>query len=909
MKEFRRRGAPIPNPPDGYAIRRFCIELPDAPEYRQAFFGQLWELGNAWFWKKDRPYDENDQIAAQIWREYMSRNVDRFESETDCDLTDLCLSYPNTASFIQYYPNDPRYPAEGVPEGYTQDPWYFATTASGILFGTQTGDIVTSLDKFPPGSLPTIIPASGLPRIRINVNGAGRITVNLRTMFAGSKIQITRDDDVLTAYFVDVLRDIASIPPTTVTEIAVDIDFDTPGEHHADLIVVSAINDELPYLFHGAGLVSVELCGLMPYFEETPMYGAIRIAADCGLEQYNTSTLEWEHVADVLQLPAGPDCALTGRLYQNIASPTGSGGIRLNRQGAPNTTHGTGIFAGWAETSDGAAKTLFSIDAALKNATAAAESSRFRIAMMDAGAQRELLVINEATHGFLMTLPDASPHGLYLRPNGVRGVGSNIMRIDRAPNVEAWRISDSGTIVHTAANASASSYIGLNNLIATNPTPAAGFGGGFDIYGSTIGGSAQRIGRFIANWLDANSASRRGEIRLIADWSGGQAVVVRAGAGTAGQSLLGFHNTAPIAKPNATGTTVPVALASLIAAATATGLISHNTDFLANAANLIRLTACALQQFNPVTAAWEDVANIVPAVMDEDCDTIHAIETGVNIIRVGGSTEAANPVLTLQANLGEALDTLPMMLDFKQQQGDLGVETLAQMDVRQMADDTPRLAINLWDGTGIDTLMEVRNGPAGRRIGFMGNVPVAKQVIFADETSDDIIQRIALGLEQLGLFRIAPCFAAFGDWGVKFTGDSLTDLATCGVVSGPYITNELDCPFPDDNIAGMQTSWGASPELNIVHVYAKFTITSVVPAEGVNWTIIKNPGTSAVILDTANINALGTFERAWNGSTAVEDIGFSISDVDVDAAFQIEEIRIEGTGAIPPDWLNGDECE
>lgn len=311
MREYRRRGAPIPNPPTGWPVGRFCLEYPDAPEYRQAMWGNLWLLGEDWFWQQNAPTDTDYLVAAQVWRDILSLNRDRWEAGEQCDITDLCLSYPNTASFIQYFPNDPRYPDDTIPEGYNQPPWYFATAAANLAYGTQTGDIITSLDRFPPGSLPTIIPASGLPRIRINVAGAGRITVNLRTMFAGSKIQITRDDDPLTAYFVDVLRDVASLPPTTVTEIAVDIDFPTPGEHHADLIVVSTINDQVPFLFHGAGLVSVDLCGLMPTQEETPMMGAVRLN-DCQLEQFNTSTDTWEPIALAKFLPLNLSCQLEG---------------------------------------------------------------------------------------------------------------------------------------------------------------------------------------------------------------------------------------------------------------------------------------------------------------------------------------------------------------------------------------------------------------------------------------------------------------------------------------------------------------------------------------------------------------------------------------------------------------------
>ena len=268
---YRRFGAPLPEHLTGHALRDLCVSIPDAPEYRQAFWGQLWELGQEKFWEKLTPDDNRAEIAAQVWRDILSSVHDAFLSGQECDRTDTCQRYPNTASFIQYFPNDPRYTPDFVGEGYNAPAWYFATTGSNLGYGTQFGDIVTTLDRFPPGSLPTIIPASGLPRIRINVYGEGTVRLFLRNMIAGSVMQITTDDNPLSVFFVDMNRDIVSIPPETADAIAVDINLSGDGPHVIDAIVVSWLNDQIPFLHHGGGLVAVELCGnISPVEQEVP---------------------------------------------------------------------------------------------------------------------------------------------------------------------------------------------------------------------------------------------------------------------------------------------------------------------------------------------------------------------------------------------------------------------------------------------------------------------------------------------------------------------------------------------------------------------------------------------------------------------------------------------------------------
>lgn len=445
-------------------------------------------------------------------------------------------------------------------------------------------------------------------------------------------------------------------------------------------------------------------------------------------------------------------------------------------------------------------------------------------------------------------------------------------------------------------------------LAARHATPANNFGGQFTFQAAREGVALATVGAMNFSWPVVGAAGAQPQSRIyfnVNDAAGVSTIFDMRSQN--GARSLGFFGVTPVVRPTTTGSTVPVALSSIIAAMTALGLTLNTTDFLVNAQNLIRLENCQLDQFNPVTSAWEPVGSVVPTTITPACNELTLDDTDWTIRRVDGSTEAANAVLRLRTERGTQSEALPMMMTFEQQQANDDMDTLAIVDVRNMAEDSPRYALSLFNGTGHDDLMELRNGPAGRRMGFFGAIPAQQQLIIADESFEQTLTRIALGLEQLGLFRIEPCFATFGDWGIKYTGEALTDLATCGVVSGSVVELEDDCP-----VSGARTATVITPDssnaFNLVHVFVRFSITNVVPSEGVNWDIGVNAGGSPTNLDGANINALGTYERAWNGSVSANDVFFSVSDAGDDAAVQIIELRIEGTGSLPDDIGGGDEC-
>lgn len=77
-------GAPLPSTLEPAGMVSVCLYIPDTLEYRSAFWGQLWQLGNAWFWEQSDKADERRQVAAQVWRQALSMAVDGYMMGDGC---------------------------------------------------------------------------------------------------------------------------------------------------------------------------------------------------------------------------------------------------------------------------------------------------------------------------------------------------------------------------------------------------------------------------------------------------------------------------------------------------------------------------------------------------------------------------------------------------------------------------------------------------------------------------------------------------------------------------------------------------------------------------------------------------------------------------------------------------------
>lgn len=256
------------------------------------------EFANAW--EPDTDMDRANNYALRLTSRFL-------HGDDDCE-DDDCIDYPPTASFIEWFPNNPWTEPNLVTAGYNQPAWYQATALSHVVLGTAPGDIVTDLTRFPPGSLPTILPASGLPRFRVTVEGECLVRLYLIALFGGSLAQVTIDDNPLTLRLVDLERGTIASPAETEDLVIVDVPLTGPGIHHIDCIIVSQINPILPFLHHGGGLRKVQICGK----DAIALSTDIRAKPDdpCIIQKSTDSGQTWIDVVNISQCaepgPPGP---------------------------------------------------------------------------------------------------------------------------------------------------------------------------------------------------------------------------------------------------------------------------------------------------------------------------------------------------------------------------------------------------------------------------------------------------------------------------------------------------------------------------------------------------------------------------------------------------------------------------
>jgi hypothetical protein len=164
--------------------------------------------------------------------------------------------------FIEWFPNNPFTQPDLITAGYNAPAWYVSNQT--------TRTVMTDISRFPAGSLPGVIPASGLPRLRVHTSGAVTVKIGMFSIVGGSIAHVPRDDDPLTGEYVDLNKDIFSVPPETDEDVMIEYSFDG-GNHFVDIIIVSMVNDEIPFVYHGGGVKSVEICGkdaiLKPQFK------------------------------------------------------------------------------------------------------------------------------------------------------------------------------------------------------------------------------------------------------------------------------------------------------------------------------------------------------------------------------------------------------------------------------------------------------------------------------------------------------------------------------------------------------------------------------------------------------------------------------------------------------------------
>lgn len=249
-----------------------------------------------WASEKDRAIDEAQNLITDL----MLDNCEGGFPEGDGD----CMAYPLTSWFVNFAPQDPYRQPEFVPTGYNYPPLYTVTPISPLLaFGLQVGDVVTDLTRFPPGSLPTIIPPGGLPRLRVRLSGTGTLELHLVKVPFGGMALIQRDGELTTISRISLNLDTIAIPPETDPAIVTEVTFDTPGDHVVDVTLIPWVQDALPPVLYGGGIRKIVLCGFDQSGVDMP---APQFQVDDCLLQYRPNDgAEWQTLVDLTDCTAG----------------------------------------------------------------------------------------------------------------------------------------------------------------------------------------------------------------------------------------------------------------------------------------------------------------------------------------------------------------------------------------------------------------------------------------------------------------------------------------------------------------------------------------------------------------------------------------------------------------------------
>lgn len=85
-KTIIKTGAPLPENVETDKLTCVTLAIPDEPEYRRAFLGQVWAMGRWFFWEKSgEPGDRRAKKAAEVWRNALERFLCMGSNPCCCD--------------------------------------------------------------------------------------------------------------------------------------------------------------------------------------------------------------------------------------------------------------------------------------------------------------------------------------------------------------------------------------------------------------------------------------------------------------------------------------------------------------------------------------------------------------------------------------------------------------------------------------------------------------------------------------------------------------------------------------------------------------------------------------------------------------------------------------------------------
>lgn len=279
-KAQRQKGWLLPEELTGYPTICVQFEIPNAPEYRAAARGAIYELTRRWNWQWQGKGDYRPRDAAQVFRELIDETLQFNDECGSPDDESGCIELPLNHPSIEWNPNDPFRTPDLVPGGYAFPPWYKATSITGVTLGTSLGDIVTDITR--TQSIPVIPPSSGYPRLRIHLKGEGVLQIRLVQLNAGGYAQITTDDDILSLEIIGLNKDVISIPPESSDDIIIEREIHGTGDHHVDVLFIPRANDELiPPITQGGAVRGIKLCGFDEMFKPCPECPEPEPCPDC----------------------------------------------------------------------------------------------------------------------------------------------------------------------------------------------------------------------------------------------------------------------------------------------------------------------------------------------------------------------------------------------------------------------------------------------------------------------------------------------------------------------------------------------------------------------------------------------------------------------------------------------------
>lgn len=250
---------------------------------------------------------------------------------------DQCYEYENSASFIEYAPNDPYNTPDLVPEGYILPPWWVVTGIN--LIGAEVGDVVTDLARLP--ILPSLPPYDRFPRFRIRFTGERRIQIYFVNVIAGGLGLIQVDGDILSIETIDLDKDLTSVPPENVSLLIWEKHITGEGDHFVDVTMIPIIDDSATVIRFGGGLRKIVLCGKR----------SLKPCEDCDdcpqPEPCPESDEECQEIIEEIGFEEIEDledfmnCAapFIGQIVAGIAAPTSIGWLKCNGQSVLKSTY------------------------------------------------------------------------------------------------------------------------------------------------------------------------------------------------------------------------------------------------------------------------------------------------------------------------------------------------------------------------------------------------------------------------------------------------------------------------------------------------------------------------------------------------------------------------------------------